>query len=651
MINRLIYHLFPLFILLFLVEISNVSLSAQVDTSVAGLVVDSFGLDAPQSGLPTVVFDPLTIKGVRRTTIGTQEENLHLGGNASNVGDLLTSQTGTFIKSYGLGSLATSSIRGGGGGHTAVLWNNFSIQSPMLGLLDLSSLPASFMEKATLTTGGASALWGSGAIGGVVSLNNENKFKNGLSVDVQSNWGSFGHLNQQLKIRFGRNKWGSATRVFYQQAQNDFRYFIREDLPKRQQINADIKQVGVLQSISYKIDDRQKVNAHFWWQKSNRGIPPTTVQNKSVARQKDETYRTTLDWKFVNHKVVLQARTALFIEDNFYEDEQILLENLNTFSTSINEVEGDYFLTSKTKIHLGSNYTFTKAKTGNYTNPIKQKRAAIFGAVQHDFEKWRVSVNARQEWVEEQSSVFVPAFSLEGKLHRNLLLKGQVSKNYRLPTLNDLYWNPGGNKDLLPETGWSEEVGLHFNTEKKDKENSFEFKYGITGFNRTINDWILWATKPNEVFYSAQNVASVWSRGVEQRMTFSFSKKNLKLQLKGGYDYIVSTNEAEAASLFDKGEQLIYTPKHQMFGTLSCDYKSYLFRYSHHFTGKTTTLNEPLKAYHLGDIHLSKSFEMNRVDLLVFTEIKNSWNANYQVIERRAMPGIHFVGGLTMQIK
>ncbi|MEL6718809.1 MAG: Plug domain-containing protein, partial [Bacteroidota bacterium] len=99
----------------------------------------------------------------------TQELNLSA---VSNVADLLQQESNTFIKSYGLGSLATSSIRGGSAGHTLVLWNGLPLQSPMLGLLDLSLLPLNAVEEVSLQKGGNTALWGSGAIGGTVGLNN-----------------------------------------------------------------------------------------------------------------------------------------------------------------------------------------------------------------------------------------------------------------------------------------------------------------------------------------------------------------------------------------------------------------------------------------------------------------------------------------------
>src|SRR4051812_12993113 len=61
--------------------------------------------------------------------------------NSTNLADLLADESPVFIKSYGLGSLATTSFRGGSANHTAILWNGFNINSPMNGQLDLSLVP------------------------------------------------------------------------------------------------------------------------------------------------------------------------------------------------------------------------------------------------------------------------------------------------------------------------------------------------------------------------------------------------------------------------------------------------------------------------------------------------------------------------------
>ena len=82
----------------------------------------------------------------------------------NNLADLLANDNSLFVKSYGAGSLATTSFRGGSANHTAILWNGFNLNSPMNGQLDLALVPNNFVNKVSIRYGGGSALWGSGAV-------------------------------------------------------------------------------------------------------------------------------------------------------------------------------------------------------------------------------------------------------------------------------------------------------------------------------------------------------------------------------------------------------------------------------------------------------------------------------------------------------
>ena len=117
-----------------------------------------------------------------------------------NLADLLSRQSDVFIKSYGLGSLATTSLRGGGASHTAVIWNGFSLQSPMNGQLDLSLLPVFFFDEVEVQYGGSAALYGSGAVGGAIHLDNQIDFEKGLRIGGHGKLGSFGEKMSGLDV-------------------------------------------------------------------------------------------------------------------------------------------------------------------------------------------------------------------------------------------------------------------------------------------------------------------------------------------------------------------------------------------------------------------------------------------------------------------
>ena len=238
---------------------------------------------------------------IRENTIGSQVsrwEGKALRQFASlNLADFLQQEAGMYIKGYGLGSLSTSSIRGGNAGHTQVLWNGLPLQSPMLGQLDLALLPVHTAESIQFEKGGNTALWGSGAIGGLIAMDTEADFHNRLSLNSHTSLGSFGSFQQQLGLRLGNTEWQSHTKLSHYQARNDFLFEVAQGLPRRRQANAALSQQNLLQDFYWKPNVQNQFSLHLWRQESDREIPPTLVQNRSEARQEDAATRLIVEWE------------------------------------------------------------------------------------------------------------------------------------------------------------------------------------------------------------------------------------------------------------------------------------------------------------------------------------------------------------------
>ncbi|GJM36226.1 MAG: TonB-dependent receptor [Saprospiraceae bacterium] len=565
-----------------------------------------------------------------------------------NTAELLSREGGVFIKSYGIGSSATSSIRGGSAGQTSVVWNGLPLQSPMLGQLDLSLLPVAFVDQLSVRYGGNGASWGSGAIGGVITIDNTAKYGIGHKVDLYSALGSFGRWDEQLKWQYGNTKFAGATRIFHQQATNDFAYRIRPDLPEKRQDNAAIRQSGVLQELYWKNRPNQELSLQLWGQLAAREIPPTSTQSRSEAFQKDEFVRSAVHWKRHGRNSIIQARTGLFLENMNYQDKQIGEDSKSHFWTLMGELDGQWQLKKQRKFQLVINQIYTRAVTDGYQEPAAQYRISLFGAFQQNLGSWKAQLSARQELVGGKLVALMPHLGLEGKLGPWLTIKGKLARNYRLPSLNDLYWRPGGNRDLLAEHGWSKELG--FSTHWKSE--SHQLTYGVTGFSRRIHNWILWSLKTGDAFWSASNIAEVWSRGIEQRLNYKMSYANGCWQLSAGYDFTLSTNEKAIQNpKIDAGAQLFYVPKHQAFASLIWYWKKWNLAYQHRYTGPVTALNDSLKGYQVGNWQMQYSHTYKRYSASIFLQIDNSWNANYRIVERRPMPGRSFEVGVRVGVR
>ena len=107
----------------------------------------------PIEEVPVVTRRTMKEIGVQRTQLDSTvlHDNISLS-----MADVLTQNANLFIKSYGRATLATAEFRGTSPSHTQVTWNGMRINSPMLGTVDFSMIPAFFIDAATLLHGASS---------------------------------------------------------------------------------------------------------------------------------------------------------------------------------------------------------------------------------------------------------------------------------------------------------------------------------------------------------------------------------------------------------------------------------------------------------------------------------------------------------------
>ncbi|MDB9964521.1 TonB-dependent receptor plug domain-containing protein, partial [Vicingaceae bacterium] len=119
----------------------------------------------------TVEIEPVIVNGNSLTTNQEVLDSSILSNPQHlNLGDLLSKKSHLFIKSYGIGSLATVSLRGSGAAHTQVNWNGISLNSSMNGSSDLALFPLFFMDEVSVKYGLNSLADGTGGIGGAVNI-------------------------------------------------------------------------------------------------------------------------------------------------------------------------------------------------------------------------------------------------------------------------------------------------------------------------------------------------------------------------------------------------------------------------------------------------------------------------------------------------
>ena len=112
------------------------------------------------------------------------------------------------------GGLATIRFRGTAANHTAIKMGGLNINSLTLGHANASNIPTYLFDDIHLQYGGASAINGSGSIGGTVYLEQKSMWTNGQRMNFSSTVGSFGEQFYGSKIYLGNGHWESVTKAY-----------------------------------------------------------------------------------------------------------------------------------------------------------------------------------------------------------------------------------------------------------------------------------------------------------------------------------------------------------------------------------------------------------------------------------------------------
>ena len=391
------------------------------------------------------------------------------------------------------------------------------------------------------------------------------------------------------------------------------------------------------------------LSAHLWYQSSDREIPGTMLSTEGTAKQFDRAFRGLIQWKRIGQKSTTQVRQAYFGEFQRYRDRAILLDDTTDTHTLLTDLQHHLDLSSRMRWSMGAAYTLSRVSGDNLLSKQRHQGALFTALLFRMATLWELKAALRQEWVERGVTPFTPSLGLSYNPFSWLRVQGNISYNYRLPTFNDRYWRPGGNPDLSPEKGWTEELGVQI-TPFTDIDH---MAVRITAFNSRIKDWIQWL--PVGGNWSPVNSKKVWTRGLELGLKSRLQFRKFYVMGIVNYSYTRSTNEdsylEDEASI---GKQLLYVPEHNGNLRLEVGNKRAALYYTHGYTGENyaTADHSPfsrIDAFDLASLGLRINYPIKKIRLGLQGRINNLWDADYQVIQYRPMPGRNYE--LSIQIQ
>jgi len=575
--------------------------------------------------------------------------------NAGQLGEVLQFRVPIYLKNYGPGSLATAAFRGTSASQTAVLWHGFNINQPTLGQTDFSVIPVTAFSQVDVQYGSAGANYGTGAVGGAILLSSPASWGSGLKLRLQQDIGSFNHAFTSLSGSYGTGKIYLKTNVFRQSALNDFEYinFTKAGQPHEKQVNAATNQKGFTQDLDLKLGNHHTLSFRGWYTHNDSESQPNMTQANTQARRQDENLRLMAEWNHATDKIGKTAvRVAYFKDYMLYTDESThSVADINTFQA---QVEHTIIVQDKFTFKTGAEAQHFSGENSGYAQPVQEYRAALFGWMRYNpVARLNLSLNLRQSFVAGFNPPLTPTAGINFYLLDNagttLVLKGNMSRGYRAPTLNDRFWPPG-NAALKPENSWNYETGLQHTY----KTNNFCLTSEATVYRLLVDNYIQWVPSTENGLWSPFNLKKVVSTGGELSSEASYTFP--KTMLHAGFLYSYTRSEQKKTYLPTAeplNQQLYYVPQHTLRGYTTMKYHTWLLSANVNFTGTrfTTPENDQwLPPYTLLNMALGKSFRINNYQFEIIGKVNNATNAIYQTLEYYAMPQRHYALSLRFNL-
>ncbi len=562
---------------------------------------------------------------------------------ARSLAERLDREAGMFIKSYGSAGIATLSLRGSGAAQSAIVWEGLTLNSPMLGLTDLNLIPAFLTDEINITYGGNGPLSGNGAVGGTISMSNPLSTAAGLKIDALAGGGSFGLQREGIGVKWGNGKITTQTKIYSEQSANDFSY-VRPDGSVTHQSHAGTSQLGITQDLRFGKANRF-AEVHGWYLKNKREIPALMISEYSSQEQEDENFRAALHLNSLHARSFIKLHTGFSHEYIYYRDPAVRLDEKSKAITMQSELEGGLIFGTYWRLIAQAGYQYATAAVESYSATASQQQWSLAGNLLFEKENIKAQGAIRQSIFNNDLIPPLPSASISLLLNRYITIRGDAAGVYRLPTLNDRFWQPGGNSDLSPEKGFSSAAGFVVHSKRK------KINAEIIGnfFLSRLKDAIVWLPGDDGI-YTAGNIQVLDSKGVEGRAAIDGNFGNWKMAFSGAATFTNAViSETDAPDAAASGLQLIYTPRILWKGSLHLGYKKFSIRYDHTYTGHryvTTDHSHFLIPFDVAQCTLSWEHNFGEHRLLLTASVKNIYDEHYQVIAWRAMPGRSFEAGL-----
>ena len=521
------------------------------------------------------------------------------------------------VRQYAPGSIATMNLGGANSTQSRIMWEGIDISSMASGVLDLSIVPSVLVTAESVASGSNAFLSSDKAMIGGLRLGWATSAKPFFSTSFAANTIGLRSMVVQNGGKLSKIRYRSFIKT--EQSSNDYPYTIGNNDFRMK--GMEYSTLTLLQRYEGKLG-RVKWNANIWYTdalKNNRG---SILTSGTVKHLEDRILRGIVstqkrDWKgslFYGKEWQSYTDTISNInlrDTNTYDQLTLRLVKLGKRRQS--SISGSY-------IHAGG--TSRQSTLLQATANHKQFIGKTFNTVwRGTYWNSKVYGGAQLNWIKDWKTT----------CHQ--VTAGSF---YRVPTINELFWSPGGNPDLKAEQSYGIKysvqgkigaVNTYFTTDQLYHNNLIQWTPGTNG---------MWQPENIEIAYtSSSSVISKYSSG----------KWSNELSLTHQYSRVL-----EAILSGNEGKSLLYRPDWNAVHTLTYDTPKIDFQLRTNYLGKRQTLRDNSSSGELSrevwaDLSCASTV-LSKVKILF--AVHNITNADRTFFLNYPMPGRHY--SLTIQI-
>ncbi len=513
----------------------------------------------------------------------------------STLPEILAQQVGVFVKGFGgLGRLSTVSIRGSTAEQVSVFIDGIKINTAEGAAVDFSTLPLSGVERIEIIRGGASAQFGSDAVGGVINIITKGAGKK-AKWEAKATGGSF--LTFETHEGFSKrwDKLGLALNHTHLSSKGDFPFLSTGvTLPDGTVLGGGQEFLRLHngffnESVLSRLDTSWGPNKHLSWVNdffyTSRDEPGTELEttqlypaNPLQAHENQFRNVSGLEFRF-NPQSLPQLEFTYgpnyLVERSHFTDPTPALGGPIDVN-SINQAVGSkakvrYDLYQPNHQHLFTFYYDFRYERFNDSSPLAgaklsglQQRytQALFFQDEIGLLREKLFLNpaVRFEYTNDFGSDVALHFGITGKPAPWVDLRANVGNSFRYPDFNELFFPDQGfirgNPNLVPEKSINFDIGAKFQVGIAEWEVAY--------FRNAIKNSIVFV--PISAFTIAPiNTGPATSQGVEASLIL---KPHAMVTLTGNYTFVHAT-------LNGSGNQLPGRPRHLANGQLDLNLKSW----------------------------------------------------------------------------